>query len=95
MTRMNDYRMAAPRRNKLAFLIPGPGGTQVVYEITDGRHYDVTALAHAGEPAEVIGENIPAWVARVIVACLPGPARVTVHPTSGPPAQFSPARTRP
>ncbi|HEX3388831.1 MAG TPA: hypothetical protein VHT94_07320 [Streptosporangiaceae bacterium] len=81
MNLMGDYRIGVDpgRSNSLAFLVPVPGGTQVVYEITDGRHYDVAALAHAGKPGEVIGEDIPAWVARVIVACLEGPVRVTVH----------------
>lgn len=47
-----------------------------VQEITDGRRYDVHAWSQHGE---MIGEEVPAWVARVIVACLDVPAWVAVH----------------
>jgi hypothetical protein len=55
-------------------------GREPVAEITDGRNYDVTAA-----DGEVVGEDVPAWIARVIVACLDRPPLVTV-PVPGRPA---------
>jgi len=44
-----------------------------VHEITGGRAYDVADIR-----GEVIGEEVPAWVARVIAACEPA-VLVRVH----------------
>lgn len=46
-----------------------------VSEIKDGASYDVTAFS----PPQLIGEAVPAWVARIIAACEPGPVLVRVH----------------
>jgi hypothetical protein len=60
------------------------GGKMTVGEITNGRHYTVTAA-----DGQVIGEDVVAWVARVIVACEDDPPYVTVadrFPPLEPPA---------
>jgi hypothetical protein len=45
-----------------------------VQEILPGCLYDVADIR-----GEVIGEEVPAWVARVIAACDPGIVLVRVH----------------
>jgi hypothetical protein len=48
-----------------------------VQEIANGREYDVTAA-----DGEVIGTQVPAWVARVIAAC-DGPVLVRAYQCAG------------
>lgn len=64
-----------------AGICPLPGH---VAEITDGRNYDVAVRLPGGRAGEIIGSDVPAWVARVIVACAGEPVIVTVHLESSP-----------
>jgi hypothetical protein len=58
--------------------LAAPGSRRYrVTEIVNGLLYDVTAA-----DGEVIGERVPAWVARVIVACEPRPPLVTTSVTA-------------